>query len=130
VKGSGKIIVFMGIMAFLLVHYVQGQVNLVRISYVLDKKIKIKNDKLEHYRQLKYELDQIKSPRLLESKLGELNFNLTLPTEIKVIRMAPQSSWSVKPANLPEKLSLNPISEKLTNFFERWVQVAQAKTDV
>jgi len=129
-KGCGKIVLLIGLTALLLVYYVQGQISLVRVSYVLDKKMHIKKEKEEYYRQLKYEMEQMKSPRLLESKLSELKFDLALPTEIKVIRIAQPALWNVSSTAIPETLSLNPFTEKLTNFFERWVKVAQAKTDV
>lgn len=129
-KGCGKIVLLIGVIAFFLVYFVQGQVALVRVSYVLDKKMHIKQEKEEYYRQLKYEMEQMKSPRLLENKLGELKFDLALPTEIKVIRIAQPAVWAIPNTNFPADISLNPLSERLTNFFERWVKVAQAKTDV
>lgn len=129
-KGCGKIVLLMVLASILLVYYVQGQISLVRVSYVLDKKMHLKNEKEEYYRQLKYEMEQMKSPRLLESKLSELKFDLALPTEIKVIRIAQPGVWNIPNAALPADISVNPFSEKITNFLERWVKVAQAKTDV
>jgi len=129
-KGCGKIVLWMSLASLLLVYYVQGQIALVRVSYVMDKKTHLKKEKEEHYRQLKYEMEQMKSPRLLESKLSELKFDLTLPTEIKVIRIPQPVLWNAHSSVLPSNLSINPFSEKLTNFLERWVKVAQAKTDV
>ncbi len=128
-KGCGKIIAGMAVTAFLLVYYVQGQIDLVRVSYVLDQKTRLKNEKEEHYRQLKYEMEQMKSPRLLENKLGQLKFNLALPEEIRVIRIASPTAWRVD-ASAMEAVPVSPFAEKLTNFLERWVKVAQAKTDV
>jgi len=129
-KGCGKIVLFLGLAALMLVYYVQGQISLVQVSYVLDKKMHMKRDKEEYYRQLKYEMEQMKSPRLLESKLTELKFDLGLPTEIKVIRIAQPATWNLPASALSAELSMNPLSEKLASFFERWVKVAQAKTDV
>lgn len=129
-KGCGKIVLLLGLASLMLVFYVQGQISLVRVSYVLDKKVHIKKEKEEYYRQLKYEMEQMKSPRLLESKLSELKFDLSLPTEIKVIRIAQPAVWNMPNSALPADISINPFSEKINNFLERWVKVAQAKTDV
>ncbi len=128
-KGCGKIVIGMAALTFLCVYYVHTQVALLRVSYVLDKKMHMKNEKTEQYRILKYELEQMKSPRLLESKLGEWKFDLTLPKEIRVIRMSEPVAWDFKPSVAPA-VEGHPFAEKISNFLERWVKVAQAKTDV
>ena len=128
-KGCGKIIVGMAAMTVLCVYYVHAQIALLRVSYVLDQKNHIKNERTEQYRILKYELEQMKSPRLLESKLGEWKFDLTLPKEIRVVRMGEPASWDFRSPAAPV-VEGHPFAEKISNFLERWVKVAQAKTDV
>lgn len=120
----------MGVICLMLVYYVQGQISLVRISYVLDQKTRQLGEKEEHYRQLKYEMEQMKSPRLLENKLSELNFDLTLPKEIRVIRIAKPIAWNLKSPELEPGVATGAFGERVANFFERWVKVAQAKTEV
>lgn len=128
-KGCGKIILGMALLTVLFVSYVHAQVALLRVSYVLDQKQHAKGEKTEQFRILKYELEQMKSPRLLESKLGQWNFDLTLPKEIRVIRMAQPAVWDMLPP-APAAVEIHPLSEKISNFLERWVKVAQAKTDL
>ena len=126
-KGSGKIILWVTILSSLLVLYVHAQTQLFRISYTLDFDVKERNLLEDRLRRLKFELDQMKAPRLLEEKLGRLQFDLTLPAEIRVIRLAPPALPQLKidAGRFAEK----PVSQKFTDFFERWVKVAQAKTD-
>ncbi len=126
-KGSGKIILAIGLLASLLVLYVHAQIQLFRISYVLDRSAKKEVELSEKYRFLKYQLDQMKAPRLLEEKLGELQFDLTLPAEIRVIRLEQPVFSAIQLS--PGIFSPKPFSQKFTDFFERWVKVAQAKTD-
>ncbi len=128
-KGCGKIVLRVAVMTVLVVCYVHSQIELLRVSYILDKKTHLKSEKTEKYLILKYELEQMKSPRLLESKLGEWNFDLTLPKEIKVIRMAEPVAWNLQ-VPVASGVEGHPLVEKISNFLERWVKVAQAKTDV
>ncbi len=126
-KGSGKIILWIAVLSSLLVLYVHAQTQLFRVSYTLDREVKERNLLLDRQGKLKYELDQMKAPRLLEEKLSRLQFDLTLPAEIRVIRLAPPvlPQLKIDAGRFAEK----PVSQKFSDFFERWVKVAQAKTD-
>jgi len=107
--------------------YVHGRIALFRVSYLIDVKSETWAQKKEAYRHIKFEVDQMKAPRLLEAKMKALNLDLTLPKEIRVVRVpkvAPMLETSP-----PTELELQPFSQGLLNFFGRWVKVAQAKTE-
>lgn len=127
-KDSLKIILLIAAITGLFLMYVQEQISLFRISFVLDHQNEILARKAEEYRGLKYKVDQMKAPRLLEQKMKDLQLDLTLPKEIRVLRLAPKLEPVAKPP-APASLSLQPFSASLMSFFGRWVEVAQAKTD-
>lgn len=124
-KGSGKIILTVAFLTSFFLFYVHEQVALVRLSYLIDRE----SDEMAHhrelYRRLKFEVEQLKAPRLLEAKMKELSLDLTLPKEFRVISV---------PASAPVdsttsgSLSRQPISEGVLQFLGRWVNIAQAKT--
>ena len=125
-KNLGKIILWIGIGSLPLLLYVHQQVALFHISYLLDDQASGLNKKSEAYRRLKFEVDQLKSPRFLEEKIKELSLNLALPQEIRVVRIPQSFRPSLNPV---EPMSVSPISDKVLNFLGRWVDIAQAKTE-
>lgn len=124
-KGIGKIIILIFGLAFFFVIYVRGQVALLAISYQMDTKAAKLDQMSEEYRRLKFEVDQLKAPRLLEEKMKQLSLKLTLPQEIRVIKM-PAPLNSVSQGQMP---GVEPFTGRLATFFGRWIDVAQAKTD-
>jgi hypothetical protein len=58
--------------------------------------------------------------------MRELKLDLTLPKEVRVVRV-PAAAVSRVPA--VEDVALQPLSKGLLDFLGRWVKVAQAKTD-
>lgn len=125
-KGLGKVLLAIGVISILLLLYVQGQIALLRISYGLDIQSKKLTQRQEEYRYLRFEVDQLKAPRRLEEKMRELELDLTLPKEIRVVRVPTPSHVNVPTI---EKVELQPLSKGLLEFLGRWVKVAQAKTD-
>jgi hypothetical protein len=79
----------------------------------------------EEYRNIKFDLDQLKAPRLLEEKIKEMQLNLTLPNEVRVLKTA---APLLKEESL-QNVSASPISDRVLHFLGRWVDIAQAKTD-
>lgn len=125
IHSMGKIIFGVGLLTLLLLLYVHEQVALVRVSYLIDAKSDKLNRMSEDYRQLKFEVDQLKAPRLLEEKMKNLSLQLTLPQEIHVVRTpAPK----LPPQNR-DVSSIGSISGNMFHFLGHWVEVAQAKTD-
>lgn len=120
----GKTIFGVGLLTLALLLYVHEQVSLVRVSYQIDaKQIKL-NRMNEEYRQLKFEVDQLKAPRLLEEKMKNLSMDLMLPQEIHVVRTpAPRLPLQGK------EVSINSFSGNMFHFLGHWVEVAQAKTE-
>ena len=58
--------------------------------------------------------------------MKELELDLTLPKEIRVVRVAPTVSEVAVPTTLQDE-SLKPMSKGLLDLLGRWVKVAQAK---
>jgi hypothetical protein len=125
-KGLGKTLSGIAAISMLLLFYVQGQIALLRISYLMDVQAKKLAQKGEEYRHLKFEVDQLKAPRRLEAKMRELKLELTLPKEVRVVRVPVTSALETPRV---EEVKLQPLSKGLLEFLERWVKVAQAKTD-
>ena len=125
-KDAGKILIAISIATALFLMYVHEQIALFRISYAIDASRDARAQKAEAYRRLEFEVEQLKAPRLLEQRMKDFGLDLTLPKEIRVVRV-PQAA-------LPERLAspqvaVQPFSAGLTRFLGRWVDVAQAKTD-
>ncbi len=126
-KGLGKIVIGIGLISALFLLYVQGQIASLRVSYKIDLDSKKLARRWEEYRYLKFEVDQLKAPRRLEEKMKELELALTLPKEVRVVRIPFQTSG--EQTSVPESVPLKPFSEGVLEFLGRWVKVAQAKTD-
>lgn len=124
-KGAGKIILGVSFVSFLMLVYVHEQISLFHISYELDAKQNKLMHLSEEYRKVKFEVDQLRAPRLLETKLKQLSFNLALPQEVRVVRV-PVPEKILLPV---EKLQTDPSQDHFFNFLGRWVDVAQAKED-
>ena len=126
-KDFGKILFFIGMASLLPLLYVREQIALFRISYLIDEQSSVLSKMSEEYRRLKFEVGQLKSPRFLEEKVKELSLNLTLPQEIRVVRMP--SSFQVSAVPPLEPISTGLVSDRILNFLGRWMDIAQAKTD-
>lgn len=126
--------ILLGVLVFSILPllYVREQVNLFHLSYQIEAQTTKLANLSEEYRKLQYEVDQLKAPRLLEEKMKSLNLDLTLPQEIRVVRVPAAAKLQVP---VPDKdaaldpLSFRPLSSRVMNFLGRWVEVAQAKTD-
>ena len=125
-KGIGKVILFITAGAFFFLIYVHEQVALLHVSYQIESRTEKLTRLSEESRQLRFEVEQLKAPRLLEEKMKQMSMDLTLPQEIRVIRI-PESAFSSE-ASL-QKISTRPMAGRLADFFGRFVEVAQAKTD-
>lgn len=124
-QSVGKTILGIGVLTLLLLLYVHEQIALVRVSYLIDAKSVQFNRLSEEYRQIKFEVDQLKAPRLLEEKMKNLSMQLTLPQEIHVIKTpAPKLAAAERQMSPVASLSGNVFS-----FLGHWVDVAQAKTN-
>ena len=68
--------------------YVHQQVELVKLSYLIEKKEKGLNVVLDHREQLSYNIKNLESPSRLESALLAKNVDITFPKKGNVIMMA------------------------------------------
>ena len=125
-KGAGKIVLATAFFSSLMLVYVHEQMALFHISYELDAKSEKLSRLSEEYRKLKFEVDQLRAPRLLEGKLKELSLDLSLPKEVRVVKVP--FSEPVVPVR---SMSGNAVQDHFLNFLGRWVNVApaQAKED-
>ena len=127
-KGAGKIIFSVTMVSSLFLMHVHEQIVLFKVSYQLNEKSDLLAQRSEEFRRLKYEVDQLKAPRLLEEKIKERELQLTLPKEVRVVRMPPFQEPIPKAES--KNLSVqNTFSGKMMNLLGKWVEVAQAKTD-
>jgi hypothetical protein len=125
-KGCGKIVSGVAVAVVFVLLYVHGQVMLLSLSYRFDRDHRTLVRKTEEYRQLKFQVDQLKAPRLLENKMKELAIDLTLPRKIKVVRVPAALGAFPEPA---QDFSLPSLSQRVGDFLGRWIGVAQAKTE-
>ena len=124
-KGAGKTILGVSIAVVFLLLYVHEQIALLHVSYTLEDKSEKILRLSEEYRNIKFELDQLKAPRLLEEKIKEMRLNLILPNEVRVLKT---SAPPLKESSL-KSVSASPMSDRFLHFLGRWVDIAQAKTD-
>lgn len=125
-KGIGKIILVIFSFSLFFVFYVREQISLLHVSYEIESKSEKVAELSEEFRRLRFEVDQLKAPRLLEEKMKKLAMDLELPHEIRVVRT---------PAKEPVATSLDHLvlrptfSTQVAHFVGRWIDVAQAKTE-
>ncbi|MBI3313144.1 MAG: hypothetical protein HYZ83_02780 [Candidatus Omnitrophica bacterium] len=125
-KGAGKFLISLIGVTLLVLLYVHIQVSLFQVSYSMNTQSHQLADKSEAYRLLKFEVDQLRAPRLLEQKMKDMQIELALPKEVQVVKIPAAPAFN--PESLPN-VSLKPLSDGLLDFLGRWVKIAQAKTD-
>ncbi len=130
-KGAGKTLLILACFTGFFLAYVHGQVMLLRLSYSINRDSRQLAAKTEEFLKLKFQVEQLKAPRLLENKMGEFDLNLTLPKQVKVVRVAPMPVMVIEERHAAAELPAAPPSfaQRLGNVFGRWVGVAQAKTE-
>lgn len=123
-KGLGKILVGYVIVTGGFLLYVQERVEMLRVSYQIHEKASLLSERGEEYRRMKFEVAQLRSPQALEKRLPELSPSLTIPKEIRVLKVPqPFARPGVETVPLPRP------SGHLFDFVGQWIQVAQARTD-
>jgi hypothetical protein len=126
IKFAFKIFFFIGIFTSLAVLYVYGQTAVFKVSYEINEKSEKLKDQSELYRRVKFEVDQLRAPRLLEEKMKSMELQLSLPSQIQVIRI-PEAS--VVEMRVEPVLSRQPLAANPFDLLGRWVKVAQAKME-
>lgn len=125
-RGTGKILAVISTLTFFSLLYVHEQIVLFRISYEMARQADVLDTRSEEYRRLAFDVESLKAPRLLETRLKELSLDLALPSEIQVVRI-PDIPMPEMPS--PSVVTAAPFSQGWGDFLGRWVKVAQAKTD-
>lgn len=126
-KGIGKIIFSILGLSLFFVFYVRGQVALLHVSYQIDAQTDKVTQLSEEFRRIRFEVEQLKAPRLLEEKMKQMKMDLTLPQEIRVVKV-PVTAIP-EPSLHPVVESSSSLPNRFANFLGQFVGVAQAKTD-
>ena len=128
-KGSGKMVCITLLVTALGLFYVHLQVSLFHLSYSITEKTEQITDKSERLRHLQFDVEQLRAPGHLEAQMQALALDLTLPKEIEVVRvLPPRPAWAA--SNVVPELVTRPFTDRLLDFFGRWIGTAQAKTEV
>lgn len=110
-----------------MVVYVHGQIAIFQISYDLNQKEAVLQQKEEAYREIKFEVEQLKAPRLLEEKLQTMDLDLALPDHVQIIKV-PMPVQVAQPVDTMLTKSSSNLSFPF-DFLGKWVKVAQAKVE-
>jgi cell division protein FtsL len=127
-KGSGKILILIAVFTCAMLFYVHLQVASVLVSFDIHKSSRAFDEKQELLRKFQFKVDQLRAPRLLEEKMKRHDMGLAIPNKIQVVEVPPVPGL-VTPA-APGQKAVRTFSSKVTNFLGRWIQTAQAKTDI
>jgi cell division protein FtsL len=127
-KGCGKILVFMAVITCAMLFYVHLQVSAVLVSIDIHKSSRAVAEKQELLHRFQYKVDQLRAPRLLEEKMKRHDMGLALPNKIQVYEVPPVAEMVI-PVTNTQKAS-RTFSSEVSNFLGRWIQTAQAKTDL
>ncbi|MBI4399005.1 MAG: hypothetical protein HY586_07740 [Candidatus Omnitrophica bacterium] len=114
-----KFLISLSVIAVLL-GYVAQEVNLIRLSYEIDRKEKIFQEILEEEKQLKFKVAYLKSPGRLDAMMEAAKINFHLPREIRIVKLSLQEGMPAQ--NTPAG------SEGRFGNWLNWIQEAQAKT--
>lgn len=124
IKFISKVIGFTSVLTCMMVMYVHGHVQIFQVSYHINSQEALLEKTSKSFRELSYEVEQLKAPALLESKLKTLELDLNLPKEIEFLP-TPEVTEIMIPQELPIEHAQSPIF----NFLGQWVKVAQAKME-
>ncbi len=127
-KGSGKILILIAVFACAMLFYVHLQVASVLISFDIHKSSRAAAGKQELLHRFQYKIDQLRAPRLLEEKMKRHDMGLALPGKIQVVEVPGMPNLAILPAQ--RQKAPRTFSAEVSNFLGRWIQTAQAKTDL
>jgi cell division protein FtsL len=124
IKFVTKVMGMTTIFTMMMVLYVYGHVQIFHVSYEINAQEKALETKSKSFRELRFEVDQLKAPALLEQKLKELELDLDLPKNVEMIEIPKIPTMNSIPA-----IPIEPTSSPVFTFLGQWVKVAQAKMD-
>ncbi len=108
--------------------YVHLQTASVLVSLDIHKSSRTLAEKQELLRKFQFKVDQLRAPRLLEEKMKRHDMGLALPNKVQVVEV-PRVADIVIPVTQQEKAT-RTFSSEVSSFLGRWIQTAQAKTDL
>jgi len=127
-KGSGKILIVIALLTCSMLFYVHLQVASVLVSFEIHKSSRALAEKQELLHRFQYKVDQLRAPRLLEEKMKRHDMGLALPNKVQVVEVPPVPDLVI-PVASQHKVT-RTFSSEVTSFLGRWIQTAQAKTDL
>lgn len=127
-KGSGKILILIAAVTCAMLFYVHLQVASVLVSFDIHKNSRAVAEKQELLHRFQFKVDQLRAPRLLEAKMKRHDMGLALPNRIQVVEVPPVPELLIPAAQ--EKKAARTFSSEVSSFLGRWIQTAQAKTDL
>jgi hypothetical protein len=127
-KGSGKILILIAVLTLSMLFYVHLQIASVLVSIDIHKSSRALAAKQELLRKFQFKVDQLRAPRLLEAKMKRHDMELTIPNRVQVVEVPPVPSLAI-PSAPAQKVS-RTLSAEVSSFLGRWIQTAQAKTDL
>ena len=104
----------------LLLH-VHMQVSIFQVSYSIQKKNKLLSELSDEYRLQRYEVSKLYSLGYLDKRKKEMNFNLVIPKEVKVVYIPSEKT----PEPIIQPL---PLIRQGIFSFANLIKDAQAKT--
>ena len=111
-----------------MVFYVHLQVASVLVSFDIHNSSRRLAEKEELLRRFQYKVDQLRAPRLLEEKMKRHDMGLALPNKVQVVEVPPVAEVVIPIAQHPKVV--RTFSSEVSSFLGRWIQTAQAKTDL
>lgn len=127
-RGSGKILVLIGSLTCAMLFFVHLQIASFLVSFDIHKSSRTFAEKQELLRRLQFKVDQLRAPRFLEAKMKRHELALALPNKIRVVEVPPVAELVIPKA--PEQKAPRTFSSEVSSFLGRWIQTAQAKTDL
>ena len=127
-KGSGKVLILIAVLTCSMLFFVHLQISSVLISLDIHKSSRAVAEKQELLRRFQYKVDQLRAPRLLEEKMKRHDMGLALPNKIQVVEVPPVPELAIPVSQ--EQKATRTLSSEVSSFLGRWIQTAQAKTDL
>ncbi|MCX5686024.1 MAG: hypothetical protein NTW09_00945 [Candidatus Omnitrophica bacterium] len=99
--------------------YVHQQVELVKLSYSIERKEKRVKDMLDRRESLGYNVNNLEAPYRLEQALLSRNVDITFPKRANVVKIArlrhnPRGLEAIRSSGLERKFNLFGITEFLS----------------
>ncbi|MFH0984402.1 MAG: hypothetical protein V1882_02575 [Candidatus Omnitrophota bacterium] len=127
-KGSGKILILIAVFTLSMLFYVHLQIASVLVSIDIHRSSRALAAKEELLRKFQFKVDQLRAPRLLEAKMKRHDMELAIPNKVQIVEVPPVSGIMLSAA--PTQKVSRTLSSEVSSFLGRWIQTAQAKTDL